>query len=189
MKFFLGVLLFTILTASAVAAQPSTWNADLNHSSALFTATHLAISHVTGTIAIKSATLKIPEGSNIPVSASAVLDPNTIDTHNDSRDRDLRSGHFFDVSSFPQMTFASTKITPADATHFTIVGNLTMHGVTRPVTLNAQYTGRMTDQRKHDHIAYTASTTIDRTQWGMSYGTFVASSNIDLNLEIEAIKE
>lgn len=189
MKFLLAAIAFAALPITAIAAPPATWNADLNHSSALFTATHLAIAHVTGTIPLKSVVLKIPDGSTVPVSATAVLDPSGLDTHNDRRDNDLRSAHFFDVATYPQMTFQSTKITPVDATHFTIVGNLTMHGVTRMVTLAAQYTGRMTDQRKHEHIAYTAATTIDRTQWGMTYGTFIASSSIDLNLEVEAIKE
>lgn len=166
-----------------------TWMADPVHSSATFTITHLGISHVTGTIAIKSATVVIPDGSNIPVSATATLDPGTIDTHNDMRNGDLKSPHFFDVATYPAMTFASTKITAIDATHFTMVGDLTMHGQTHPVTLTGEYIGRMTDSRGREHVGYDAKGTVDRTQWGMTYGPIVAGNDADLEIDVEAIRQ
>jgi polyisoprenoid-binding protein YceI len=173
-------------TISATAADV-TWNADPVHSSATFTALHLGISHVTGIIPIKSASVVVPEGTNIPSSAEATLDPGGVDTRNDMRDGDLKSPHFFDASTYPVMTFKSTKIAPTDATHFTMTGDLTMHGQTHPVTLTCEYLGRMTDQRSRQHIAYTAKTTIDRTQWGMTYGAIFASNSIDLEIDIEAV--
>lgn len=182
-------LLFAFSCAAALAATDAIWKADLNHSSAQFTAVHLAISHVTGNIPLKSATLTIAQGANIPSSVRAELDPGGIDTRVGMRDNDLRSAHFFDVSTYPKMSFESTKIVASDATHFAMTGNLTMHGITKPVTLSAQMIGRTTGPRGEEHIAYIASGTLDRTQWGMTYGSIVASNSIDINLEIEAIKQ
>jgi polyisoprenoid-binding protein YceI len=175
------------LTANALAAD-STWKVDPVHSSATFTAVHLGISRVTGTIPIKSATLVIPDGSNVPTSVQAVLDPSGIDTHTQMRDDDLRSDHFFDVKQFPIMSFTSTSITATDDKHITINGNLTMHGVTKPVTMTGVFLATGKGMRGETRSAYTASVTVDRTQWGMTYGYPVVSNAIDLSIEIEAAK-
>lgn len=164
----------------------ATFMADPVHSSANFTAVHLGISHVNGIIPIKSATLEVQPGSNIPAAAKATLDPSGVDTRNAMRDGDLKSDHFFDVAKQPDMTFASTSINKVDATHFTMTGDLTMHGQTHPVTLNCEFLGRMTDSHNREHIAYSGKATIDRTQWGMTYGNPVVSNSIDIELDIEA---
>jgi polyisoprenoid-binding protein YceI len=185
-----GIALLVACTIPALSAGSTTWKADPVHSSANFTATHLAISHVKGIIPIKSASLVVPDGSNIPTSATASLDPSGIDTQNSHRDSDLTSAHFFDVADYPKMEFASTSVTAIDATHFTMVGNLTMHGQTHPVTLTGQYLARAPGMRQGEtRIAYTATATIDRTQWGMTYFVPVASSAIDLEIDIEAASE
>jgi polyisoprenoid-binding protein YceI len=170
--------------ASAILAL--TFLADPVHSSANFTAVHLGISHVSGIIPIKSASVEMNESTNIPTSAKATLDPAGVDTRNDMRDGDLKSPHFFDAATYPAMSFTSTKITATDATHFAMIGDLTMHGQTHPVTLQCEYLGRMTDRRSHTHVAFTAKTTIDRTLWGMTYGNPVVGNSIDLELDIEA---
>jgi len=188
-KKILVPMLFALCASGAIAATDATWKADLNHSSAQFTAVHLAISHVTGSIPIKSATLTIPQNSDIPSSIRAELDPSQIDTRVSMRDNDLRSAHFFDVNTYPTMSFQSTKVAPPDATHFPVTGNLTMPGITKPVTLSAQMIGKGPGMHGEPHIAYTASGTIDRTQWGMTYGSFVASNAININLEIEAVRQ
>ena len=175
-------------TANALAAD-SNWKVDPVHSSATFTAIHLGISKVVGTIPIKSATLTIPSGSNVPASVQAFLDPSGLDTHVQMRDDDLRSNHFFDVAQFPVMSFTSTTITATDDKHITINGNLTMHGVTKPVTLAAAFLASGPGMRGETRAAYTASVTIDRTQWGMTYGYPVASNTIDLAIDIEAVKQ
>ncbi len=165
----------------------ATWTADPVHSSANFTVTHLGISHVNGIIPIKSSNIDVPEGSNIPTSADATFDPSGVDTRNSDRDSDLRSPHFFEVATYPAMTFKSTNISATDATHFTMTGDLTMHGQTHPVTLDAQYLGRVTTPNGQQRIAYEAKTTIDRTQWGMTYGNPFAGNSVDIELDIEAV--
>ncbi len=164
------------------------WAADPVHSSANFTVTHLGISHVNGIIPIKSSAIDVPDGTNIPASAEATFDPNGVDTRNDKRDSDLKSPHFFEVATYPMMSFKSTKITATDATHFTMTGDLTLHGQTHPITLDAQYLGRATMPNGQQRIAYEAKTTIDRTQWGMTYGNPIVANSVDIELDIEAIK-
>lgn len=186
-------LVLTVFLVAACAGQAvcadATYRADPPHSSATFTVTHLGISHVSGSIPIKVATLTIADGSNIPSAAAASFDPSGIDTHNGDRDADLRSAHFFDVATDPKMEFVSTKIAATDATHFTMTGDLTMHGQTHPLTLDAQFLGRMSDGRGRTRVGYSGKATIDRTQWGMTYGSIVAGNTIDVDIEIEAIKQ
>jgi polyisoprenoid-binding protein YceI len=183
----IAALLFFASTAPGWGAGSTTWKVDPVHSSANFTATHLMISHVKGIIPIKSASIVVPDGSNIPTSATAELDPSGINTQNGDRDSDLRSAHFFDVANNPKMTFVSTSVTAVDTTHFTMVGNLTMHGQTHPVTLTGQYLARGPGFHQGEtRIAYTASGTVDRTQWGMTYGVPMVSANMDLEIDVEA---
>ena len=172
-------------TAVALAAT-ETWSVDPNHTTAQFTARHFGIVPVVGTIPVKKAAVKIESGSLIPSEVSAELDPANEDTHNGMRDNDIRSGHYFDVSTYPNMTFQSTKITGNDPKHFTIVGNLTMHGQTHPVTLNASVVAAGTTPRGRHVIAYSATGSLDRTQWGMSFGPVIVSDGVDISLNVEA---
>lgn len=183
----LTLLLMMALVASAAAAA-ETWPVDPSHSSAQFTARHFNIVPVVGTIPIKEARVKLNPGSEIPVEVSGTLDPSGVDTHNGSRDNDLRSEHFFDVANNPEIRFVSTKITGTDPKHFTIYGDLTMHGQTRPVALIAAVVGAGKSPRGESLIAYSATTTIDRTQWGMGYGPIIVGNSIDIALNIEAFK-
>jgi len=188
MKLAIG-LIFSLTTLAAAGtafgAQSEQWSVDPVHSTAQFTARHFGIVPVIGTIPIRSASVKINPGEQVPVAVSAELDPSKIDTHNDQRDNDLRSPHFFDVDATPQMRFTSTKI-EGTAKQFTIVGDLTMHGQTHPVTLNAQVVGAGKSPRGRSIIAYAATTTVDRTQWGMTYGPMIVANSVDLSLNVEA---
>ena len=123
-------------------------------------------------------------GSQIPVSVTAELDASKLDTHNDQRDADLRSNHFFNVQSTPSIKFVSTKIDGTDPKNFTIVGNLTMHGETHPVMLTAQVVGAGKSPRGESLIAYEATASIDRTKWGMTYGPMIVGNGVDLMLNV-----
>ena len=170
----------------ALGAQSVVWTVDPVHSTAQFTARHFGIVPVIGTIPIRSASVTLNPGAQIPVAVVAELDASKIDTHNDMRDGDLRSPHYFDVASTPDIRFASTKVVGSDPKQFTINGNLTMHGQTHPVTLNAQVVASGTSPRGRSIIAYAATTTVDRTQWGMTYGPAVVGNSVDLSINVEA---
>ncbi|HXB81754.1 MAG TPA: YceI family protein [Candidatus Acidoferrum sp.] len=179
-------LLMVLGARPVLGAQPETWTVDPVHSTAQFTARHFGIVPVIGTIPIEKASVQLDAGSQIPIAVSAELDASKLDTHNDMRDGDLRSAHYFNVASTPDIRFVSTKIDGVDPAHFTIAGTLTMHGETHPVVLNAQVIASGKSPRGRSIIAYGASVTIDRTQWGMTYGPLVVGNSVDISLNIEA---
>jgi polyisoprenoid-binding protein YceI len=179
-------LLMVLGARPVLGAQPETWTVDPVHSTAQFTARHFGIVPVIGTIPIEKASVQLDAGSQIPIAVSAELDASKLDTHNDMRDGDLRSAHYFNVASTPDIRFVSTKIDGTDPAHFTIAGTLTMHGETHPVVLNAQVIASGKSPRGRSIIAYGASVTVDRTQWGMTYGPLVVGNSVDISLNIEA---
>jgi polyisoprenoid-binding protein YceI len=183
---FACLLAAALVAVPAFGAQTETWTVDPVHSTAQFTARHFGIVPVIGTIPISSASVTLNPGTQIPIAVVAELDVSKLDTHNDKRDGDLRSDHFFNVASTPDMRFVSTKIEGTDPKHFTVTGDFTMHGQTHPVVLNAQVVASGKSPRGRSIIAYAATATVDRTQWGMSYGTVVVGNNVDLSLNVEA---
>lgn len=175
-----------VAAGSARGAVAELWTVDPVHSTAQFTARHFGIVPVIGTIPIVRASVTLAPGAQIPTAVSAELDPSKLDTHDDMRDGDLRSAHYFNVAVTPEMRFVSTKVEGTDPKHFTIAGNLTMHGQTHPVTLDAQVIAAGKTPRGRAIIAYGATTTIDRTQWGMTYGPLIVGNSIDISLNVEA---
>ncbi|HLY03028.1 MAG TPA: YceI family protein [Candidatus Cybelea sp.] len=179
-------LLAVLVAAPALGAAAETWTVDPVHSTAQFTARHFGIVPVIGTIPIEKASVSLDAGSQIPVAVSAELDASKVDTHNDMRDGDIRSAHYFDVALTPDIRFVSTKVEGTDPKHFTIAGDLTMHGETHPVVLNAQVVASGKSPRGRSIIAYGANVTIDRTQWGMTYGPLIVGNSVDISINIEA---
>ena len=141
---------------------------------------------VIGTIPIVKASVQLNPGSQFPVAVSAVLDATKLDTHDDRRDSDLRSDHYFNVAVTPNIEFTSTKIEGTDPNQFTIAGNLTMRGQTHAIALNAKVVGSGKSPRGRSIVAYAATATIDRTLWGMSYGPLIVGNSVDLSLNVEA---
>jgi polyisoprenoid-binding protein YceI len=187
-RFILAALAVLALAAPARAAD---YALDPNHTQAVFTVVHLGFSHVSGEIPLVAGTMAI--GANeLPTAVSATLSAKDIDSHSADRDRDLRGSDWLEVDKFPTMSFVATQISGTPQS-FTVVGNLTMHGVTKPVTLAAKEEGKMTDARGHVHVAYSASTTIDRRVWGLNWGhttpggSLIAANDVSIALTIEAI--
>jgi len=176
--------LFLAVAPAVRADEPSL---DPNHTQTHFAVKHLLISTVEGTIPVKSTTVVL-NSSKIPTSITAVMDLTKIDTHNSQRDSDLRSDKFFNVEQFPDMTFKSTSIT-GSGTNFVMNGDLTMHGVTKPVVVNGTVNGTITDSRGRTHVGYTATATIDRTLWGIGpgYPPAVVANSVAITIEAEAI--
>ena len=185
----LGVSLSVLLPAMALA---ETWNVDPGHSSAQFTVVHLMISRIVGTIPIKSATVVTPTGSDIPSSVEATLDVANLDSKNERRDSDLRSPNFFDVTKYPTIQFKSRSISKGAGNNFTMQGDLTIHGVTKPVTIACEYLASITDNRGRKHNGYTAALKIKRDDYGMTYdapvaGPLIAGHDVQIDIQIEAV--
>jgi polyisoprenoid-binding protein YceI len=182
---------FVSLAILATFVFPLTARADVtvdpNHTSATFSVKHLTLTTVSGKIAVKDATIALAPDDTL-TSARADLDLSTIDTQVADRDDDLKSDHWFDVATYPTMTFQSTKIT-GDKTALTVVGNLTFHGKTNPITLTAKYEGTIKDPRGRTHIGYTATGVINRALWdlGPNFPTAVVANEITITIELEAI--
>ena len=183
-----GAALAALVTAARPAGAQAPLAVDLSHTTATFSLKHLTLTTVTGSIGVKSLDLAVGP-DRLPTRVVADLDLATIDTHESRRDDDLRGEHWFDVKSYPDMIFTSTKIS-GDAKAFTIAGDLAFHGVTKPVTLAAKYDGSVTDARGRTHDGYSATATIDRTQWnvGSRYPAVVVGHDVAVTLEVETVR-
>jgi polyisoprenoid-binding protein YceI len=153
---------------------------DADKSRAQFTITHIFVDHVSGTVPILKGVINLPEGSSIPVSASAVLDITKLETGERDRDASLQSPDYFDTQKFPTWTFASTKIVPSGPSAFGMDGTLTIHGVTQVEHLDVMILGDAS------HPLYHAIGHIDRRAFGMK-GTRldpVIGTSADVTLDI-----
>lgn len=170
----------------------STFTLDPAHSSVEFLVRHMMFSKVRGSFGSFTLSLDVDDASNLPTSVSAEIDAASINTNVADRDAHLRSADFFDVENFPKLTFRSTKIS-GDAGAFKIDGDLTIHGTTRPVTLNASFDGRAQDPWGNDRIGYTANTKINRKDFGLGWnqaletGGVLVGEDIEIVLTIQAV--
>lgn len=191
---FFGSLLLAATVAAASGAADAPLTFDANNSQAEFAVQHLAISTVRGTIKITKLDMTTDANSTVPKSIVATLDPATVDSRVADRDKDLRSPHFLDVDKFPTMSFKSTKIVLGDGKKFKIHGDLTLHGVTKPVVLEAEFLGDVKDARGGTHYGYSAVTKFDRRIFGMDFadampgGGLIVGWDIDIILNIEVIR-
>lgn len=184
-----------LLAAWPALAQTSSWNIDPNHSTAQFTVRHLGLSNVTGTFNKVSGTVQLDEKDITKSQVDAVIDVASVDTRVEARDKDLRSPNFFDVEKYPTMEFKSTSIQKS-GDGLKLVGNLTMHGVTKPVTLSVDGpTAEVKDPWGNPRRGLSASTTINRKDWGLVYnntlqsGEAVIGDTVKIQIDVEMVKK
>jgi polyisoprenoid-binding protein YceI len=182
-----------LVAALAAPALAADYAVDPNHTQATFTVTHLAISRVSGKVPVTSGTVSL--GANdMPSAITMTLSAKDIDTQSADRDKDLRSPDWFDVDKFPTMTFVAKSVTGTPQA-LTIAGDLTMHGVTKPVTFTGKEIGKMTDARGRTHVGYSASTTLDRRNWGLNWGrttpggSLIAGNDVTIDLNVEIVSK
>jgi len=153
----------------------------------------LMITKVRGRFGGVTGNIELGSG-DVPVGIQASLDAASIDTHEPQRDAHLKSADFFEVEKFPTLEFASTRI-EGEASNFTIYGNLTIHGVTREVALKTEFEGRTTDPLGGHPVGYSASTAINRKDFGLTWnaaletGGVVVGDEIKIELNVEAVLE
>ena len=190
MKIRIAILGLTSLAFSGtLASAQAPFVVDRAHTSASFSVSHLTLTTVTGSVALKEVTIAGAGPDRVPSSIVADFDLKTIDTHEDTRDADLRSDHWFDIAKYPDMIFKSAKIT-GDVKAMTILGDLSFHGVTKPVALTGKYIGSVVDGKGRTHVGYRATTTFDRTQWGIgsNFPSAIVGNDITVKIEAEAIQ-
>jgi len=169
------------------------WTFDPMHTQVEFSAKHLGMMTVRGHFAEVTATGDLypdqPERSKVDVSINTA----SIRTHNEQRDNDLRSSYFLEIEKYPTITFKSTKIETKGKDKGTLTGDLTIKGVTKPVTLNVVKYGEFNDPSMGHRIAYAAETKINRQDFNMKFdamldGKFVVSHDIQINIEGELLE-
>jgi polyisoprenoid-binding protein YceI len=187
------LLAAAFVAALAAPALAADYAVDANHTQATFTVTHLAISRVSGKVPVTAGTVTL--GANdVPTAISMTLSAKDIDTESAARDKDLRGADWFEVDRFPTMTFTAKSITGTPQA-LNIAGDLTMHGVTKPVSFTAKELGKMTDQRGRTHVGYSASTTLDRRQWNLLFGattpggSLVVGNDVTIDLNVEIVSK
>lgn len=183
-----------VRTAPIAAAAPITWKIDLSHSDLTFRIRHL-VSRVTGTVNAWSGTIVADPAALGGGSVEFTGDMSTIDTRNEKRDGHLKGDEFFDVAKYPTVTFRSTSVT-AKGSDLVVVGNLTMKGVTKSVTLNAEYLGTTgAPEKGKQKIGFRVTGRINRLDYGVTWnraaegGGVVLGDDVDLDINIEAVRD
>jgi polyisoprenoid-binding protein YceI len=195
MKQLVRTTLALALMAPALAlAQTSTWNFDSSHTHASFTVRHLVISNVRGEFGKTTGMVMLDEKDITKSKVNATIDVGSIDTREPKRDEHLRSPDFFDAAKYPTITFTSTKVEKA-GDGLKVTGNLTMKGVTKPVVLDVEGpTGEIKDPWGNTRRGLSASATINRQDWGVSWGKIieagpVVGDTVKIEIEAELLKE
>jgi polyisoprenoid-binding protein YceI len=179
------------LAAPLALAQTSTWVSDPNHSEVDFSILHLTVSKVHGRFGNVKATINYNEADVTKSTVTATIGVDTVDTGVDARNTHLKSPDFFDIATMPTATFTSTSVVEK-GTHLSVTGNLTLHGVTKPVVLDVDRpNGTMTDPKGKVHMGISATTTIDRTVVGIGpkFPAAAVGDDVTLDIELEVIKQ
>jgi len=169
-----------------------TWAIDPVHSTVGFTARHLMVSKVRGKFASFAGTIEV-SGEPAESSVEATVDAASIDTGEPNRDAHVRSADFLDVEHYPTITFQAKGPLATSGTRFTLTGDLTIRGVTRPITLEGEYLGVMSHPQMGTRMGFSASGEINRYDFGVSFnaaletGGLVVGKTIRLELEGEAV--
>lgn len=170
------------------------WTLDPAHSAVTFSAKHMMITTVRGSVAIRDFSLAF-DPTDLPASSVRVsLGAASVDTGQDARDQHLRSADFLDAETHPTMDFVSTRIEPA-GDDYRIHGDLTIRGVTRPVVLEAEFGGTVPNMQGGTRAAFSATTTIDREDFGLTWnvaleqGGWLVSKAIKVEMDIAAVSE
>lgn len=186
------------LVAASPAVAQDTWSVDKAHSEVTFQIRHFVtkvrgrFTDFAGTIVANAAR---PEASSVEFAIKAT----SIDTDNEFRDKDLRSANFFDVEKFPEITFKSTKVSPAGKDKYAVTGLLTMRGVSKEIVLSVSYLGSMATKdregRESAKGGFETSVTLNRKDFGLTWnraldtGGFMLGDDVTVEINIEANKK
>ena len=178
-------------TSAAPAA--TSWKLDPSHTTVEFSAKHMMFTTVKGRFAEVEGTISTPNGTIDGASVVATMKAASIDTRTEQRDAHLRSADFLDAESFPDVTFKSTKLNGTKE-KFTMTGDLTIRGTTRPVTLDVTYEGTGIDPWGNERMGFAASGKIDRREFGLVWnqaletGGVLVSNDIKIQIDAQVIR-
>lgn len=165
------------------------WEIDTHHSQAAFSVKHMMFTTVRGRFKVLSGHLHIDEQNPSNSWVDAQVDTASIDTHDEGRDGHLRSPDFFDAEHYPTLNFKSTKVEHIGGNEYNVIGDLSMHGVTKPVVFKAEYNKLGKDPWGQTRVGLSATTKINREDWGLKWNQALESGGVlvskDVNLEID----
>jgi polyisoprenoid-binding protein YceI len=173
---------------------PGVWQIDPGHAEVAFIGRHFMLTKVRGRFTGVSGTVTIAEEPT-ESSLEVIIDMASVSSGDQARDDHLRSADFFDVENHPTASFRSTAVTRLGAANGTVTGDLTIKGVTRPVTLAVEYLGHARDPWGNDRAVFSAHGSLDREDWGLTWnmvldtGGLLVSKEIRLEIEVETIRQ
>ncbi len=168
-----------------------TWQIDPTHSNVEFAVRHLMISTVRGRFGAVTGTVNIDDKDPRKFNVDVEIDVGSIDTRQEQRDAHLRSADFFDVANHPKMTFRSNRADGDLQRQFKLIGDLTIRGVTRPVTMSVTNEGSGKDPWGNDRLGFSATAKIDRSEFGLTWnqaleaGGVMVGDEVKISLDIE----
>lgn len=170
-------------------ADTSTWNIDPAHTQTNFSVRHLVISTVRGEFKKTTGAVKFDDKDPTKSSVEANIDAASIHTREDKRDEHLRSPDFLDVQKYPSLTFKSTKIEKSGGDKYKVTGDLTLHGTTKPVVLDATLTQPIKDPMGKTRMGLQASTKINRQDYGVKWSKMIEAGPVvgdEISIEINS---
>lgn len=179
-------------TASLTDLTAGTWNIDPVHSSVAFVVRHLGLTRIRGSFQKFEGSIEVAE-NHLDSKVSVTIDASSLSTGEENRDNHLRSAQFFDTEAHKNITFVSTSV-HEQGDDFQVHGDLTVHGVTKPVVLDLVFTGISPDPWGGTRAGFEASTTVSRKDFGVEFdipvegGRFVVGDRIRIELDIQAVK-
>ncbi len=182
----------TTIPSSAVPT--GTWNADASHSKLGFAVKHMGIATVRGEFKDFQGTLEVTDDLS-QAKAHGTVKIASVDTSEARRDEHLRSADFFDAEEYPELTFESTRIDALDDETFRITGDLTLHGVTNEIVLDADVQGTDVDPWGNERVGLEITGQLSREQYGMKFNQALGSGNalvadkVKLAIDISAVKQ
>jgi polyisoprenoid-binding protein YceI len=195
LRYWMTAVVMMLATVPGLA-QVSTWEIDSAHSGAHFSVRHLMIATVRGEFRKVAGTINMDEKDISKSSVEAVIDATTIDTREERRDNHLKSADFFDVAKFPTITFKSRSVTRQGEGKFKVAGDLTLHGVSKPVILDVEgLTNQIKDQRGNIKTGALATTKINRSDFGLTWnravetGGVAVSDEVGITIDLELVKK
>ena len=189
MKFVGCVLGLVAASAPLAIAQSSTWVVDPSHSEIEFVVRHMSIANVRGHFGNIKGTILLNQADPGKSSVHVTIDVNTLDTGLSQRDSLVKSAEFFDVDQFPTASFESTRVSHEGA-NLKVQGNLTLHGITRPVELDVEGPSASVAGMDHKpHSGYSATAIINRKDFGVgpSFASTLVSDEIKLTIDLEVV--
>jgi len=194
---FLAALLALAVSAALAAAAPASWKVDPAHTEVGFEVRHF-FSKVHGVFHDFGGTIVFDDADPSAIKVDASVNATSVDTGNEKRDADLRSADFFEVDKYPTLTFKSTKVLRAGKSKYKVTGDLTLHGVTKPVVFDAEFLGSSAisigGQSWGSRAGFSATTVVNRKDFGINWnktldnGGVMVDDMVTIILNIEAEK-